>query len=144
MTTRLGNTVAGLFIFIGVASHSAGGDAKSKKTELEGTWNAIKKDSAAKQLKFVGNKFEATLDGKVFKGTFTLNTDKNPLWIDMKITESAEEKYKGKTALGIYEFQGENLRWCSSRPGRKRRPVQFASQMGDARLLLATFKRYSR
>ena len=141
MTTRLGNSVAGLFILIGVASHVAGGDAKSKKTELEGTWKAVKKDSGAQQLRFVGNKFEATLDGKIFKGTFKLNTDKNPSWIDMKITESPEEKYKGKTALGIFEFPGETLRWCSSQPGRKRRPVQFASQMGDARLLLATFKK---
>ena len=141
MKTRLGSTLAGLFILIGVASHSAAADAKSKKTDLEGTWNAVKKDSAAQQLKFTGNKFEAKIGGKVYKGTFKLNNDKNPLWIDMKITESSEKKHKGKTVLGIYEFQGENLRWCASQPGRKRRPTQFAKQMGDARLLLGTFKK---
>ncbi|MCH8829593.1 MAG: SUMF1/EgtB/PvdO family nonheme iron enzyme [Planctomycetes bacterium] len=143
MKTRLGSTLAGLFILIGVASHSAAADAKSKKTDLEGTWNAVKKDSAAQQLKFTGNKFEAKIGGKVYKGTFKLNNDKNPLWIDMKITESSEKKHKGKTVLGIYEFQGENLRWCASQPGRKRRPTQFAKQMGDARLLLGTFKKKS-
>ena len=142
MTVRLGNTIAGLIVLIGVPWHSAdAGDTKSKKTELEGTWKAVKKDSTVQQLKFVGNKFEVTIAGKVHKGTFKLNTKENPSYIDMKITKSAEEKFKGKTALGIYDFQDGNLRWCSSQPGRKRRPQQFASQMGDARLILATFKK---
>lgn len=141
MKIRVVNFVACLFVLIGVAAPSAGEDAKSKKTDLEGTWKSVKKDSRAQQLKFTGNKFEATLDGKVYKGTFKLNNDENPLQIDMKITESPEDKHKGKTALGIYEFQGEKLRWCSSQPGRKRRPTQFAATMGDARLLLASFKK---
>ena len=142
MTTRLGITVTVLFVSIGVAWHSADcGDKKSKKTELEGTWKAVKKDAAVQQLKFTGNKFEATIRGKVHKGTFKLNTKENPAYIDIKITESAQKRFKGKTALGIFEFQDGNLRWCSSQPGRKRRPQQVASQMGDALLILATLKK---
>ena len=140
MTSRPRSTVVALIVSIAFASHSTADDAKPKKTELEGTWNVVKKDNRAQQLKFTGNKFEAKIGGKVFKGTFAINTDETPSTIDLKITESEEEKFKGKTALGIYEFQGADLRWCSSQPGRKRRPQQFASQMGDALLLLATFK----
>jgi uncharacterized protein (TIGR03067 family) len=123
-----------------LAPRLAGGDDESKKTALEGTWDSVDKDSGPQQLKFMGDKFEAKIGDNVFKGTFQLNTDENPMWIDLKITESTEDKFKGKTALGIYEFQGEDIRWCSSQPGRNRRPSQFASVMGDARLLLATFK----
>jgi uncharacterized protein (TIGR03067 family) len=141
MTNRIASAFAGLVVLLGTASPSICADAKSKKTALEGTWLAVKKDSAVKRFKFTGNRFEATIGGKTCKGTFKLNDDENPMHLDLKITESTEEKYKGKTALGIYEFVGENIRWCSSRPGRKRRPGQFASQMGDARLLLATFKK---
>jgi uncharacterized protein (TIGR03067 family) len=143
MTTRFPSAFAGLFLLLGVASPSISADPKpkSKKTGLEGTWIAVKKDSAAKQFKFTGNKFEATIGGKTLKGTFKLNDDENPMHLDLNITESTEEKYKGKTALGIYEFVGENIRWCSSQPGRKRRPGQFATRMGDARLLLGTFKK---
>jgi uncharacterized protein (TIGR03067 family) len=143
MTTRFPSAFAGLFLLLGVASPSISADPKpkSKKTGLEGTWIAVKKDSAAQRLKFAGNTFEATIDGKTLKGTFKLNDEENPMHIDLKITKSTAEKYKGKTALGIYEFVGENIRWCSSQPGRKRRPGQFATRMGDARLLLGTFKK---
>ena len=92
-------------------------------------------------MKIAGNKFEVTIGGKLHKGTFKLNNDENPLQIDMKITETPDEKVKGKTVLGIYEFKGEILRWCSSRPGSKRRPTQFAKVMGDARLRWATLKK---
>lgn len=141
MTTHLASPLAGLLVLLGFAAPAIGDDAKSKKTDLEGTWKAVKKGSAVRQIKFVGDRFEATIYGKTLKGTFKLNNDENPLQIDLKITESSEERYKGKTALGIYDFQGENLRWCSSQPGRKRRPQQFASRMGDARLILATLKK---
>jgi len=141
MATRIAGAFAGLVVFWGAALPSLGDDAKSKKSALEGAWQAVKKDSAAQQLKFTGNKFEATINGKAIKGTFKLNDDENPMHIDLKITASTEEKNKGKTALGIYEFVGENIRWCSSQPGRKRRPGQFANRMGDALLLLGTFKK---
>lgn len=141
MKTRLGSCIVGMFVLFGVAAPLAGEDAKPKKTDLEGTWKFVKKESAVQQLKFTGDAFEATIEGKVYKGTFKLNDDENPLQIDMKITTSPEDKHKGKTALGIYEFQGANLRWCTSTPGRKRRPSQFADRMGDARLLLGTFKK---
>jgi uncharacterized protein (TIGR03067 family) len=141
MASRFAGVVAGLVVLLGAASPSPGKDKKSKKTALEGTWQAVKKDSVAQELKFTGNTFEAKINGKTCKGTFKLNDDENPMHLDLKITESTAEKYKGKTALGIYEFVGENIRWCSSQPGRKRRPGQFASRMGDARLLLGTFKK---
>lgn len=139
MTTRIRGVLAGLILVLGVAAPSVCEDAKTKKTALEGTWKAVEKESAVQQLKFAGDKFEMTMGGKTYKGTFKLNDNENPMHLDMTITDSPEEKRKGKTALGIYEFQGENIRWCSSQPGRKRRPGQFASQMGDALLLLATF-----
>lgn len=143
MTARFRITAAALVVALNVvnfASIAAADDTKSKKTDLEGTWQSVKKGNGPEQFIFTGNRFEAKFDGRVWKGTFKLTADENPLWIDLKITESTNEKYKGKTALGIYEFQGENIRWCSSQPGRKRRPTQFATQMGDAVLRLGTFK----
>lgn len=142
MTRPLGIVCTGLFVLLAFAATAPADDAKDKKkTDLEGTWKAVKKDAPVKQIKFTGHKFEATIHGKKYKGTFKLNDDENPSHIDLKIAESEEEKHKGKTALGIYEFQGDNIRWCSSQPGRKRRPGQFVKVMGDARLLLVTLKK---
>lgn len=123
-----------------VTMPAAAADKKAKKTDLEGTWVAAKKDSRVQMLKFTGNTFEAKIGGETYKGTFKLNNEENPLQIDLKIAEATVKKHKGKTALGIYDFQGANLRWCSSQPGRKRRPSQFAKVMGDARLLLGVLK----
>ena len=88
----LSSTVVALIVSIAFASHSTADDAKPQKTELEGTWNAVKKDNRAQQLKFTGNKFEAKIGDKVFKGTLTINTDETPSTIDLKITESEEKK----------------------------------------------------
>jgi uncharacterized protein (TIGR03067 family) len=141
MKTQLGITVLGLFVVAGFASHATGGDSKSKKTGLEGTWQSVKKDSRVQQLKIVGNTIEVTIGGNVHKGTFKLKNKENPLQIDIKIITSPSKRFKGKTALGIYDFQGETLRWCSSQPGRKRRPSQFKKIMGDALLILGSFKK---
>lgn len=138
MSTRICGLLAGVILLLGVSASPAD-DAKSKKTALEGTWKAVGKDAAVQQVKFTDNKFELKMGESVYKGTFKLNDNENPMHLDMTITETPVEKHKGKTALGIYEFAGENIRWCSSQPGRKRRPGQFAKTMGDVRLLLVTF-----
>lgn len=141
MTKPHAKVLATMLVLSSFAASTRADDAKSKKTDLEGTWQAVGKDGHVQRMKFTGNKFEATIHGKLYKGTFKLNNDENPLEIDIKITQTPVERHKGKTALGIYEFQGEHLRWCSSQPGRKRRPSQFAAVMGDARLLLAKLKK---
>jgi uncharacterized protein (TIGR03067 family) len=119
----------------------AGGD-KKLKTEVEGSWKLTKGGKGApKQITFKENKFVLKFDeDRVYEGTFKLNTDENPSWMDMTFT-SGPDDYKGKVALCIYNFDAESFNWCAGIPGRKRRPQQFAEVMGDVRLLLGTFER---
>jgi len=42
---------------------------------------------------------------------------------------------RGKTYLGIYEMQGETLRWCVANPG-KPRPTEFASRPSAGQFLM--------
>eukprot|EP00913_Durusdinium_trenchii_P008830 g8296.t1 len=105
MAMCLNKVLVALMIVLGIAGVSAAEEAKGKKTDLEGTWKAVKEDSAVKMLKFTGNRFEATIGGNVYSGTFKLRNDENPLQIDMKISKTPVEKHQGKTTLGIYEFQ---------------------------------------
>lgn len=113
-----------------------------KETEVEGKWTLEKGGRGVpKNIQFTGNNFVISLaDERVLKGTFKLNTKENPSWMDLKITSDTLEQTKGKNVLCIYKFEGEKLVWCASIPGRKRRPPQFANVMGDARLLLGTYK----
>ena len=128
---------------LGIAGFAPAGGAKKKKTEVEGSWKLTKGGKGAPQrITFSGSKFVLTFaEDRVFKGTFKLNTEENPSWMDMKLLSGPEEKYMGKVALCIYKFDGDAFIWCASVPGRKRRPPQFAETMGDARLLLGTYKK---
>jgi uncharacterized protein (TIGR03067 family) len=120
----------------------ADGD-KKHKTEVEGSWKLVKggKD-VPKQLTFKGNKFVLKFaEDRVYEGTFKLNTDENPSWMDLTFSSGSDETYKGKVALCIYSFDGEAFNWCASIPGRKRRPQQFVDVMGDARLLLGVYEK---
>jgi len=143
MMQRLSLFVAIAFLAIlgSVRLAPAGGD-KKQKTEVEGSWKLVKggKD-APKQITFKDNKFVLKLaEDRVFEGTFKLNTDENPSWMDMTFSSGPEE-YKGKVALCIYNFDGEAFNWCAAIPGKKRRPQQFVEVMGDVRLLLGTYER---
>jgi uncharacterized protein (TIGR03067 family) len=44
-----------------------------------------------------------------FKGTFKLNTEENPSWMDMTFVSGPEEKYTGKVALCIYRFDADEF-----------------------------------
>lgn len=128
---------------VSIVSFAPAVGEKKKKTEVEGTWKLTKGGKGAPMgITFSDNNFVLTFAAdRVLKGTFKLNTKENPSWMDIRILSDSEEMYKGKTALCIYNFDGDVFLWCASIPGRKRRPQQFAETMGDARLLFGRYKK---
>jgi hypothetical protein len=50
---------------------------------------------------------------------------------------SDKEEHKGKTGLGIYTLEGDDLQWCVCQPGETKRPKEF---WGKGHLFV-TFKR---
>ena len=46
----------------------------------------------------------------------------------------APAEYKGKTALGIYELEGDTLKLCYSQPG-KDRPKEFTAAKGSGQAM---------
>lgn len=114
-----------------------------KKTEVEGSWKLAKGGKGAPtKLTFSGNNFILTFDEKrEYKGTFKLNMDENPSWMDMTFVSGPDDEFKGKTALCIYAFDAETFKWCATKPGGKRRPQQFAETMGDVRLFLGNYEK---
>ena len=123
----------------------ASGDDKEVAKSLEGTWQVVsqwtdgKEDVIAKD----GGDTLVVLDGKytikqgdkeVGKGTFTLDSRKTPMTIDNAM---ADGESKGKTALGIYQVSGDEVKVSSARPGDTDRPAGF-----DAKSYrVTTFKR---
>jgi uncharacterized protein (TIGR03067 family) len=111
-------------------------DAAKVKAELEkfqGTWVDIYAEKAGKpqeqvgdhQLKFDGESFSVADHGHVEeKGTFKLDPSKNLKEIDLRIRDRNDEE---KTVLGIYTWDGENLKLCLGEPGGGTRPKEFTT-----------------
>jgi len=137
--------VTGVGVAAGVPrALAAADDAAKVKAELkkfQGTWVDIYAEEVGKkqeqvgdhQLKFDGEAFSVADHGHVEeKGTFKLDPSKNPKEIDLRLRDRNDEE---KTALGIYTWDGENLKLCLGEPGGGTRPKDFTT-MPEARFLV--------
>jgi uncharacterized protein (TIGR03067 family) len=112
-----------------------GDDAAKLKEELkkfQGTWVDVYAEKAGKQLqvgdhqlKFDGETFSVADHGRVEeKGTIKLNPSKNPMEIDLRFQGGNKGE---QTVLGIYTWDGENLKLCWGEPGGGTRPTDFTT-----------------
>jgi uncharacterized protein (TIGR03067 family) len=118
----------GILLLAGVAPC---GDAKKDEDKLQGKWLA-ELDGKKAELKLTKDKFSMTMsDGqtKAFKGTVKIDAVSKPKRIDFTIEEG--DKFVGDTARGIYELDGDTLKWCSSHPGKEDRPTEFPTMKGE-------------
>jgi RNA polymerase sigma factor (sigma-70 family) len=84
-----------------------------------------------------GNDTTVTFAGQtMLKATFTIDPSKNPKTIDYTVTDGSN---KGKKQYGIYEWDGDKVRFCFAAPG-KDRPTQFTTKGGD-QITLSVWKR---
>jgi uncharacterized protein (TIGR03067 family) len=130
----------------------AGGDARKRFAELEGTWTLVKMELGGKSILEKGERWPPLIikDGKAdfnVKGApkaapwqlaKVLNPSKKPKTVTVT--------YEGKvTFYGIYEVKGNELRVCGDgvdtameNNPEARRPKEFDSKKG----LLLVFKRH--
>ena len=114
--------------------------AKTELKQLEGVWQITSGEQDGKPIESIkrdkvtvsGDNFTVRRDGKVeFTATIKLYPNKKPKAVDVSITS---EKHKGKTMLGIYELDGDDLRFCFREPGATPRPTDFSAKLGSDRL----------
>jgi uncharacterized protein (TIGR03067 family) len=137
-------------LFAAVLSQSAAGDAKEEAVAkdlqaFKGTWRMNSKEVDGK--KFSEEEIKdviATTDGSgrcsvrrgdkvIGEGTAKFDPTTKPKTIDVTFTAG---EHKGKTALGIYEFEGDTFRVCITRPGGDGRPTEFSARAGSGRTLV--------
>jgi uncharacterized protein (TIGR03067 family) len=117
---------------------AAADDAAEVKAELkkfQGTWVDIYAEKAGKKQEDVGD-HEVKFDGETFsvadhgqvqeKGTIKLDPSKKPKAIDLRIRDRNDEE---KTVLGIYTWDGKNLKLCWGEPGGENRPTEFTTTL---------------
>src|SRR5437879_5704968 len=116
-------------------------DKKAEQSDLEklqGEWSMLSgiangyavQEELLRTCKRICKADETTvvLDGEVImKAKFTLDPSKKPKTIDYQVTGGPA---KGGTLLGIYELDGNTVKFCFGAPGAER-PTKFASKLGD-------------
>jgi uncharacterized protein (TIGR03067 family) len=115
---------------------------KKEMAQLEGEWSMVSAEAngqalppeSVKGAKRVAKDGETTITigGQVFfKAKFTVDPTKKPKAIDYTMTEGPT---KGKTHLGIYELEGDTVKFCFAAPG-KERPTEFSAKEGSEQTL---------
>ena len=103
------------------------------KVELIAENGIAEPDAETKKFEIVikGNTIHVKMEGRDETMDFKIDPDKSPKNID--ITPHYGDD-KGKTAPGIYEFDGDRLRICACPKGK--RPAKFATAQGTLVLML--------
>jgi uncharacterized protein (TIGR03067 family) len=125
-----------------IGSTAAQDAAKTESPLLDGDWSMVSGQSngfalpegLVKTGKRVAKDGETTITmgGQVyFKAKFTVDATKKPKAIDYQMTEGPT---KGMTHLGIYELDGDTVKFCFAAPGMAR-PTDFTAAAGSQRTL---------
>jgi uncharacterized protein (TIGR03067 family) len=124
--------------------------AKKDLVKLQGEWSMIsgEKDGQAAPKDVIqgakrvckDDELTVTVDDRVYmKAKIALDPSKKPKAIDYVVTEG---DHKGKKLLGIYEMDGDTVKFCLASPD-KERPNDFTAERGSGRTY-STWKRKSK
>jgi uncharacterized protein (TIGR03067 family) len=129
-------------VLVSVNRSAAQDSAKKEMAQLDGEWSMVSGEANGMVMpknmvstgKRVAKDGETTISmaGQLyFRAKFSIDPAKKPKTIDYVMTEGPT---KGKTQLGIYELDGDTVKFCFAAPGRDR-PTEFASKEGSQQTL---------
>lgn len=125
--------------------------AAEARAKLLGTWTASSGERAGRRLPesavagltfvFEEGRYLVRQAGETIEeGTYTLDPARSPhRAIDLKITRG--EEGVGETQPGLYQLDGDTLRFAFALPGAARRPERFATTGEGSAAFLMTFRR---
>lgn len=129
-----------------VGTYAKSDDVQDDFKSSQGTWDLIYFERDGKEVKLPGRtqvtiapeKFTVKRGDKIIAaGTSKLDPTKNPKALDSTYTEGPD---KGKTFKGIYQLDGDTMKFC--RPGSPddARPTEFKTTPGSG-ALFTVYKR---
>jgi RNA polymerase sigma factor (sigma-70 family) len=138
---------AGLFTYETLSAQERGGEGKSDRDRLQGTWAFVSQEIGGKQilprdqekddsLTFKGDRAILIHSGQPREAGYTLDPKRSPKEIDLIIETN------GKTEIhkGIYMLEGNTLKLCIAHPPLAR-PSEFASKEGERWPVLVVFRK---
>lgn len=129
-------------VLLALTAPGHGQDAKKEMARLEGEWTMesgeIDGQAMPEEMRKTAKRAvkdretTVTVGGQMFmKAKFVVDPSKKPKTIDYTMTGGPTA---GKTQLGIYELDGDTVKFCFSAPG-KDRPTDFTTKEGSGRTL---------
>ena len=113
---------------------------------LQGPWEPVhseeggvdQQDPRNYLVKFEGDRFTILREGEVMiGGKFTTYSAREPRRIDMALEVDADNpKNAGKTLLGIYAIEGDELRWCTGTVVASQPPTEFVTREGQPYMMI--------
>jgi uncharacterized protein (TIGR03067 family) len=115
---------------------------KRDKAQLQGEWSMVSgsadgsamPDAMRETAKRVckGDETTVTVGGQlIMKANFAIDPSRKPKTIDYQMIDGPT---KGQKHLGIYQLEGDTVKFCFGAPGSER-PADFTSTPGDRRTL---------
>ena len=93
----------------------------NRRSELEGSWVGceVRRPLVEWTLSVNGNQFNLVREdlNEWYTGFLRLNKNCRLKKIDLEVIDTAKQKSKGKTSLGIYEIDGDKLTIIATEPG---------------------------
>src|SRR5262245_32645451 len=139
-------SVVALLAVVLVGSNATADDAKDDLKALEGTWDLIYFERDGKEVKLqkdtkainTGDKFVVKRGDEVIAaGTMKLDPSKKPKASETTYTEGPD---KGKTFKGIYQIDGDTVKFCRAGSPDAERPTEFKTKP-DSGQFVAVYKR---
>ena len=115
------------FTVILAASAIRADDAKVEGDlkKMQGTWVRAGDDGPDLKWVIAGETLKASVNGQEYTSKLTLDAKATPHpSADIVIKEGPGDS-AGKTAKGIYKFDGDRLVFCITAPGNDSRPTEF-------------------
>jgi len=137
-------SLSGLFVSAAAPGPAGKTAPAPDQKAIQGTWQPLKAemrgspapgDVREQRMVFSGDRFKLVEGEKVLiLGTFTLDDSKKPKVMEMKVSEGAGGDAEAPVH-GIYELDGDTLKWCASEPGSAAAPEKFETK-GTTNVLL--------
>jgi uncharacterized protein (TIGR03067 family) len=129
-------------VLAGTIAAQESDESKADRAKMQGEWSMVSgsadgfaiPDEMLPTAKRVckGNETTVTFGTQlIMQATFTIDPTKKPKTIDYQATDGPT---KGKTHLGIYEIDGDTVKYCFAAPDGER-PADFTSKPGERRTL---------
>jgi uncharacterized protein (TIGR03067 family) len=103
--------------------------ACSTPAELEGTWIGYEAKGPHRDWTLIieRNQFELVCEDSNmwYRGILELNNNCDRNKMDLIISATAAQTYKGTTSFGIYEIEEDTLVLVTAEPGNSKRPLSF-------------------